>query len=183
MWNLLKTIKGFGKKSRPFFQTKWKDTLVENDEIISRDIEVPKTFQNLFSSIVENLHIQREETHLSKTNQDKPLLACIEKLSTHPSIISIQKRMETNSNKLSFQYQERKKFLTEIQNLDYRNASQQNNIPVKILTVTFALIYYIIMSITLFSNNFPKYLQRADITPVFKKDEKFLKTNYKPVSI
>ena len=91
--------------------------------------------------------------------------------------------METNSNKLSFQYKERKKFLTEIQNLAYRNASQQNNIPVKILTVTFALIYYIIMSITLFSNNFPKYLQRADITPVFKKDEKFLKTNYKPVSI
>ena len=35
----------------------------------------------------------------------------------------------------------------------------------------------------LFSNNFPKFLKKADITSVFKKDEKFLKTNYRPVSI
>ena len=35
----------------------------------------------------------------------------------------------------------------------------------------------------LFSNKFPKYLKKADITPVFKKEEKFLKTNYRPVSI
>ena len=154
--------------------------MMKSKKVIERS---QKLFQNFFRSIVNNL-IDKETKHIFL----KPLKIIqfyygLNKFSTHPSIISIQKRMETNSNKLSFQYKKRKKFLTEIQNLAYRNASQQNNIPVKILTVTFALIYYIIMSITLFSNNFPKYLQRADITPVFKKDEKFLKTNYKPVSI
>ena len=49
--------------------------------------------------------------------------------------------------------------------------------------MTSSLIYYIIISITLFSNKFPKYLKKADISPIFKKDEKFLKTNYRPVSI
>ena len=31
--------------------------------------------------------------------------------------------------------------------------------------------------------NFQNTLKKADITPVFKKNEKFLKTNYRPVSI
>ena len=50
--------------------------------------------------------------------------------------------------------------------------------------MTFALIYCIIIfSNSLFSNKFPKYLKKADITPVFKKDENFMKTNYRPVTI
>ena len=61
------------------FKSKEKVTLVENDEIISSDIDVAKTFQNFFSSIVKNLNIQRDEIHLSKTTYDNPVLACIEK--------------------------------------------------------------------------------------------------------
>ena len=57
------------KKISPLFPNKIKSkekiTLVENDEIISSDIEVAKTFQNFFSSIVKNLNIQRDETHLT----------------------------------------------------------------------------------------------------------------------
>ena len=51
----------------------------ENDEIVSSDIVVAKIFQNFFSSMMNNLNIQRDETHLSKTTQDNPVLACIEK--------------------------------------------------------------------------------------------------------
>ena len=65
-------------------KSKEKITLVENNEIISSDIEVANTFQNFFSSIVKNLNIQRDETHLSKATQDNPVLACIEKFSTDP---------------------------------------------------------------------------------------------------
>ena len=98
------------KNLAPFFKQnkKEKTTLKENGEIISSDIEVAKTFQNFFSSIVKNLNIQRDQTHLSKIAQNNPVLACIEEFSTHPSIISIQKRVETNSNRFSFKYEERK---------------------------------------------------------------------------
>ena len=81
-------------------ESKKKITLVEIVEIISSDIEVAKTFQNFFSSIVKNLNIQRDETHLSKTTQENPLLACIEKFAKHPSIASIKnvwKQPVTNS--------------------------------------------------------------------------------------
>ena len=36
---------------------------------------------------------------------------------------------------------------------------------------------------TLLSNEIPKYLLKADMTSAFKKDENFLKTNYRPASI
>ena len=94
--------------------------------------------------------------------------------------------METTSNKFSFKYEDRKKFLTEIENLNSRKASQQNHIPIKILKGNSDVCSYILhhnFNNSLFSNEFPKYLKKADITPVFKKDEKFLKTNYRPVSI
>ena len=94
--------------------------------------------------------------------------------------------METNSNKFSFKYEETKKFLTEIQNLNSRKASQQTDRPAKILKENSDICSYILhhnFSNSLFSSKFPKYLKRADITPVFKKDQKFLKTNYRPVSI
>ena len=126
---MLRTTKILGKKSRHFFQTKFRSkekiTLVENDEIISSDIEVAKTFQNFFSFIVKNLNIKRDETHLSKTTQDNPVLACIEKFSKHPSIASIKKHMKTTINNFFFKYEERKNFLTEISKLNSRKASQQ----------------------------------------------------------
>ena len=95
-----RTIKNIGKESLPFFSNKIKSKekipLAENDEIISSDIEVAKTFQNFFSSSVKNLNIQRDETHLFKTTQENPVLACIEKFSKHPSIVSIKKMYGNN---------------------------------------------------------------------------------------
>ena len=90
----VKDNKKFWKIISPLFSNKIKSkdkiTLVESDEIISSDIEVAKTFQNFFSSIAKNLNIQRDETRLSKTTQVNPVLACIEKFSKHPSIVSIK---------------------------------------------------------------------------------------------
>ena len=104
-------------------KSKEKITLVENNEIISTDIEAAKTFQNFFRSIIKNFNIQRDKTHLSKTTQDNPVLVCVEKFSKHPSIVSMKKRMVRNINKFSFKYEERKKFLTKIQNLSSRKTS------------------------------------------------------------
>ena len=103
---------------------------------------------------------------------------CTENFSSRPSIINIQKRKETNNNKFSFKY--------EIQNLNSRKVSQQNDKPVKILKENSDICSYILhhnFNNSLFSNIFPKYLKRPDITPVFKEDEKFLKSNYRPVNI
>ena len=69
-----KDNKKFWENISPLFSNKIKSkekiTPVENDEIISSDTEVAKTFQNVFSFIVKNLNIQGDEIHLFKTAQD-----------------------------------------------------------------------------------------------------------------
>ena len=107
----VKNNKKFWKKIWLLFSNKIKSKEkiipIENNEIILSD-KVAETLQNFFSSIVKNLNIQREETYLSKTTQDNPGLACIEKFSKHLSIVSINKRVETTSNRFSFKYEEKK---------------------------------------------------------------------------
>ena len=65
--------------------------------------------------------------------------------------------METASNKFSFKYEERKKFLKDIQNINSRKVSQQNDIPVKILKENSDICSYTLHHKSLFSNKFPKY--------------------------
>ena len=48
---------------------------------------------------------------------------------------------------------------------------------------TYTTIYIHNFNNSLFSKVSPNSLKKADITPIFKKDEKFLKNNYRPVSI
>ena len=75
--------------------------------------------------------------------------------------------METNSNKFSFKYEERKKFLTEIQNPNSRKVSQQNDILVKMLKENSDICSYTShynFNNSLFSNKLPKYLKKVDIT-------------------
>ena len=69
----------------------------------------------------------------------------------------------------------------------HTKASQENDIPVKLLKANADNICEIIF--TYFNNNlvdkglFPESLKTANVTPVFKKDSRTDKTNYRPVSI
>ena len=71
-------------------------TLVENDEILSSDIEVPGNFQISLLILSKNL-IYKEM--FPKTTQDIPVLACIKKITKHLSIVSIKNLMQTTSSK------------------------------------------------------------------------------------
>ena len=87
-------------------------------------------------------------------------------------------RMKINSNKFSFKYEERKKFLIEIQSLNSRKTSQQNDIPVKILKEDSDICSYIVhhnFNNFLFSNKFPKYLKREIKLRLLRKMKNFRK--------
>ena len=93
----------------------------------------------------------------------------------------------SNSNcTFSFKFETQEKFSKLIQNLNCNKATQQYDIPIKILeenSEIFLHILYHNFNNSLFSKVFPNSLKKADITPVFKKEEKFLKNNYRTVSI
>ena len=73
-----------------------------------------------------------------------------------------------------------------VNNLDTAKASQQSDIPTKILKQNsdyFAECFYENINRCISKSIFPSDLKLADETPVFKKKSKNSKDNYRPVSI
>ena len=87
----------------------------------------------------------------------------------------------------SFQHVSREEILKEIVNLDNKKASHDDDIPTKIIKANSDIISEIIYNN--FNSNvidnciFPDHLKTANVTPIFKKDSRTDKKNYRPVSI
>ena len=111
-------------------------------------------------------------------------MIAIKRYEKHPSIEKIK---NTAHQIFSFKHVSIDEVKKEIMNLDHTNASQENDIPVKLLKANADIICGII--VTDFNNNlivkglFPESLKTANVTPVYKKDSRTDKTNYRPVSI
>ena len=94
--------------------------------------------------------------------------------------------MNNSNYTFSFKFETHDKFSKLIQNLSCNKATQQYDIPIKILKENSEIFSYILchnFNNSLFSKVFPSSLKKADITPVYKKGKKFLKNNYRPVII
>ena len=86
----------------------------------------------------------------------------------------------------SFQYVSHDQVLKEVNKLNPRKASQDSDIQVKVIRENIDIVAYFIynnFNNSLSSFIFPTGLKYADIKPVFKKDDKTNKENYRPISI
>ena len=73
-----------------------------------------------------------------------------------------------------------------IEDLDFSKSYQKDNIPTKILKDNKDICTIILktdINRCIIDSIFPINLKNADITPVFKNEDRLLKTNYIPVSI
>ena len=71
-------------------------------------------------------------------------------------------------------------------NLDVSIACQDTDIPFKIIKENadiFVSFLHSSFNTSVTNSEFPSVLKQANITPVFKKGERYLKDNYRPVSI
>ena len=76
--------------------------------------------------------------------------------------------------------------MKKVNTLDTAKASQQSDIPTKILKQNsdyFADYFYENINQCISKSIFPSDLKLADVTPVYKKKSKNSKDNYRPVSI
>ena len=160
--------------------------LRENTKLVKTDIETSDVLNNFFSNIVQNLDISRYSNDKPYVNyiNDSNLKALL-KNRKHPTIVTIRKRYK-NKDSFSFLEVKKKEIEMEILNLDANKASQKSDIPIKVVKDNVDIICDFVCASFNSSVKTAKFhgnLNPADITPLYKKGQKDIKGNYRPMSI
>ena len=195
--------KTFWKTVKPFFtdtiKTKSKITLIEknivsqegqekivSEKIITEDQAVAEVFNNFFINIVPNLKISTDHGYDNDfIATDDQVTNAVNKFRNHSSIIMIKNKKVADQS-FSFGPVTYDDVLKIVNTLDTAKASQQCDIPTKILKQNsgyFAEYFYENINQCISKSIFPSDLKLADVTPVYKKKSKNSKDNYRPVSI
>ena len=171
----------------PFFSDKVATTeaisLIENEAIISNDSQVSEIFSDYFSNAVNDLNIKPWTESLG--NEVLSISQILEKYKQHPSVLKIREKMPKHKT-FSFQETSIEDVVEKLSNLDVSKASPVESLPPKVLKDNCNIFAPKIMfdfNISIKSGIFPNSLKLADVTPVFKKDDKHDKTKFRPVSI
>ena len=183
--------KKFWQTVKPFLSEKLKSreemTLVEKEELVSSESDVAQRSNQFFSNIVKNLDIPKcvvEDTlHLNLKNH--PILMAILKYRDHPSIITI-KRFRYQTVPFHFSHIDKKTVLKIIRSLSNSKASQETDLPVRVVKENaeyFAEIICSQFNESINSSKFPLSFKLANTTPVFKNESRNHKNNYRPVTI
>ena len=107
--------------------------LEEDDEIIAENKQISVSLNNFLADAIINLNIPQYEDPTSNTNGgDDPASRAREKYKNYPSIKLIKTNSEDN---VSFRFQEIQaiEIEKELKNLDCSKASQDSDIPTKII--------------------------------------------------
>ena len=182
--------KKFWKTVKPLFSEKVNKneniTLVENNNMISSEIEIAEKLNAFFSNIVKELNIKFKEDLLCDVSDiNDPVERAIQKYKNHPSIQMIKETFDS-SKTFSFDLVSSDTIFKEIVSLDTKKATHSNDVPTKIVKANadlFSIFASNAFNESVVSCKFLSVLKLADVKPVHKKASRLEKTNYRPVSL
>jgi hypothetical protein len=141
----------------------------ENENLISNQSEVCEKLNNFYVNITKNRGIDAQG-NISQT---------------HPSVSKIIETHNTD-NQFHFKPVTQTEISKSLKSLNPKKATGVDNIPPKILKRSAESISVPLSRIVnkiIDSNIFPDDLKKAQVTPLYKKDDPFEMKNYRPVSI
>ena len=181
--------KKFWKSLKPLFNERAISTdtitLIEENDMVSDDAKVSEIFNEFFGSAVKNLEIPPYEPLESIVPSNDPILNIIGKYKDHPSILKISEVISQESS-FSFKPTDITTVIREISHMDVAKSCPMDSIPSKIIkenSSIFGQKILIDFNYCIKNGIFPSNQKCADITPIFKKSDKFSKNNYRQVSI
>ena len=189
--SLIADNRKFWKTVKPLFSDKisHKDTisLTEDGKTITEDLPIAEIFNNYFSTVIRSLCDRNVLTEPGFACSQNTVSTAINKFRNHPSILSINKNMERiGCPSFSFEFVSLEETIKEVNKLSIKKAFQALDIPVKIIKENKDLISYFVynnFNNALSSSQYQNGLKYVHVTPVFKKDDKFDKSSYRPISI
>ena len=164
--------------------------LIENNDIISENKDIADIFNKFFANIVKDMNITMDQENISTDQKhlnetEDPITIAIERYKNHPSILAISTKSNTNGI-FSFKNVTFEEIENELTKLDMQKASQDTDIPTKIVKENADIVgdfIYQNFNNAIASSVFPVNLKNANITPIHKKDSRETVSNYRPVSI
>ena len=182
-------IKQFWRTVKSLFSDKTKlnkkITLVEDETVTMQDEQNAELLNLFFSNAVKSLKILRfSNTNPLAERLSDPTHKAILKYKNHPSIVAI--RNANNNSHFHFNEVSVEEVYKEIRKLSPRKSAQSTDIPIRVLKENadiFADYICGFFNESIKKSTFPSILKNANITPVFKKEYRGSKENYRPVSI
>ena len=183
--------KTFWKSIKLFFTDKGVNhdniTLVENEETVSDNKEISETLNNFFSEVVTNLNLpQYHDPTVNVDDIEDTVARTVEKYKNHPSIRLIKENYRNTNNTFHFENVPVKEIEKELKNLLSSKAARDTDIPTKVIKDNIDIFTPILLdefNKSLALGIFPSSMKLANITPVFKKDDRTDKSNYSSISI
>ena len=125
---IMKDNRKFWETVNPLFseksQSKESISLIKKDGLITKNEDLAKTFNNLFSNIVNRQgigHVPDDEPNLP--NIDNPIIKAIAKYENHPSILRIKTYIKEKDLNFFFEFVNKPKISKEINKLDRYSAN------------------------------------------------------------
>ena len=186
--SLVTDNKKFWKTVKPFFsdklQSKNKIVLIEDETIISKDVEVAETMNEFFVSVTDSLGINENSGYENATEGiADPIDKAVHKFSNHPSILKINEQYQ-NAGSFHFQKVTPDVVDNEVRNLNHKKATTHKNIPPKILKSNICVEPLTqIFNDCIENSSFPDELKCADVTSLPKNGPSNSRTNFRPISV
>ena len=188
--NKITDNKAFWKTMKPLFSDKGCDrskiSLIDNDKVITDDQDISNLFSSYFKEVADSIVLE--------TNQNLGEDACcvvsancfIDKYKHHPSILSIEKKIYS-SDEFNFSSITIEDIDKELDNLNEKKACTLSGIPTKVLKRASDICNNELLKVwnqeIVTNKNFPNNLKLAEISPIFKKGDPNIASNYRPISV
>ena len=150
---------------------------------ISDDNKICKVFKNFFSNVVSDLKIPDYCNYFPPKNTCS-LSTIIGAFEKHPSILNIKKRKLDSV--FSFRKATQEEMLKVIHDLNAKKSCQTSDIPTTFIKLNPDIISNLIskhFNCCIDKGEFPNDLKHDNIVPIYKKNSKSEKENYRPVRI
>ena len=159
---------------------------IVSERLISEDQTMAEVFNKFFINIVPNLKIPTNHNHDTDFLVNNEQVAnALNKFRNYPGIIMIKNKRKADQC-FSFGPVTYNDILKKTNNLDTAKASQQSDVPTKILKQNsnyFTGYFCGNINQCISKSMFPPDLKLADVTPVYRNKSKNSKDNYRPVGI
>ena len=175
----------FWKTIRPKFSNKCKTAntiiFVEDQKILQKEKAIPNTFNNYFTDVTHSLGVKKKNVGLGNT-----FSKIVKTFRNFESIKKIKESQQgAEDSSFPFKTNGEEEVKNAIKDLPINKSTISGDIPTKILK-QYAQIYSKkladIFNESIKTSKFPDILKKAEVAPVYKKDDMNDKQNYRLVS-